>query len=134
VLDVHLRNRNLAKVPVGHLMINDTNELSHRVSPFEQLYSFPDVESGRVKTFAYHENHYLGHALQESLESGKSVQVRSDRYFVMGDNTLNSSDSRYWGDFDRTKVMGKSCFVYWPIGTTTFKGETRPSRFGWSHR
>ena len=52
----------------------------------------------------------------------------------MGDNTLNSSDSRYWGDFERTKVIGKSAFVYWPIGGSTFRGEERPSRFGWSHR
>ncbi len=134
VLDVKLRNRNYPKVPVGHLIINDTNEITHRVAPFEQLYSFPDVESGRVKTFSYHENHYLGHALQEALGDGQSVQVRPDRYFVMGDNTLNSSDSRYWGDFERTKVIGKSCFMYWPIGGTTYKGEARLSRFGWSHR
>jgi hypothetical protein len=52
----------------------------------------------------------------------------------MGDNTLNSSDSRYWGDFPRENVIGKSFFVYWPIGTTAFKGEERPSRFGWAHR
>jgi len=133
VTDVHLRTRNDPKVPVGHLVINGTNEITHRVPPFEQLYGFPDAPSGRVKTFQHHENHYLGHSLERGLSAGRSVQVGADRYFVMGDNTLNSSDSRYWGDFERTKVIGKSAFVYWPIGKTTFKGEERPSRFGWSH-
>ena len=35
----------------------------------------------------------------------------------MGDNTVNSSDSRTWGDFSRENVIGKSFFVYWPIGS-----------------
>ena len=70
----------------------------------------------------------------ESLSPGLQVNVRPNHYFVMGDNTLNSSDSRYWGDFEQTKVIGKSFFVYWPIGGTKFKGEQRESRFGWAHR
>jgi signal peptidase I len=41
---------------------------------------------------------------------------------VMGDNTLNSLDSRVWGDFPETNVIGKYFFVYWPFST----------RFGWS--
>ena len=43
---------------------------------------------------------------------------------VFGDNTLNSLDSRYWGLFPEQNVIGKSCFVYWPIS----------SRFGWGQR
>ena len=77
---------------------------------------------------------YVGHGLLEELSEGKKYRIPPNHYFVMGDNTFNSSDSRYWGDFDRTKVIGKSCFVYWPIGKTMFKGEERISRFGWSHR
>jgi signal peptidase I len=42
----------------------------------------------------------------------------------MGDNTMNSLDSRYWGDFPATCVIGKSFFVYWPI----------TSRFGWGNQ
>ena len=45
-------------------------------------------------------------------------------YFVMGDNTFNSSDSRYWGDFPSDHVIGKSFFVYWPI----------TKRFGWGNQ
>jgi hypothetical protein len=41
----------------------------------------------------------------------------------MGDNTMNSSDSRFWGDFPGGQV-GKSFFVYWPI----------TKRFGWGNQ
>jgi signal peptidase I len=56
--------------------------------------------------------------------------VRPNHYMVMGDNTMNSSDSRTWGDFSRDKVIGKSFFIYWPIG----RQNGRPSRFGWGYR
>jgi hypothetical protein len=49
---------------------------------------------------------------------------------VMGDNTMNSLDSRAWGDFSEASVIGKSAFVYWPFLS---QGQ-RPGRFGWSHR
>jgi signal peptidase I len=42
-------------------------------------------------------------------------QVLPGKYFVMGDNTFNSSDGRYWGDFPKDRVIGKSFFIYWPI-------------------
>ena len=118
----------------GHMIINGTREITANTPPFENLYSFPDATSAKDKTIRYHENHYVGHGLVEALAPGLRVHVRPDHYFVMGDNTFNSSDSRYWGDFPREKVIGKSFFVYWPIGGTEFKGEPRVSRFGWSHR
>ena len=34
---------------------------------------------------------------------------------VFGDNTCNSSDSRYWGTLPASNVIGKACFVYWPL-------------------
>jgi signal peptidase I len=56
--------------------------------------------------------------------------VRPNHYMVMGDNTVNSSDSRIWGDFPRENVIGKSFFVYWPFGSQ----DGRASRFGWGNR
>ena len=50
-----------------------------------------------------------------------SFTLPENHYFVMGDHTCDSSDSRYWGSFPKENVIGKSFFVYWPFG----------KRFGW---
>ena len=50
-----------------------------------------------------------------ALAPGKEFHVQPDRFFVMGDNTMNSLDSRYWLDFPQDAVIGKAFFVYWPI-------------------
>ena len=50
--------------------------------------------------------------------------VPHGNYIVMGDNTMNSLDSRAWGEFPATSIIGKSFFVYWPI----------TARFGWGQQ
>ncbi len=52
------------------------------------------------------------------LREGESVTVPANQYFVMGDNRPYSSDSREWGFVPKSAVIGKSFFVYWPIGKT----------------
>lgn len=42
--------------------------------------------------------------------------LEEDQFFALGDNSPNSSDSRYWREhyFDRDLLIGKAFFVYWP--------------------
>jgi signal peptidase I len=124
--------RGSVSLPVGHL-VADGKDLSAQTPRFEHLYSFADAPR-RSTTMPFRENHYHGHGLLGDLVPGASVQIPTNHYFVLGDNTFNSSDGRNWGTFPRERVIGKSFFVYWPIGRTTFRGEERPSRFGWGHQ
>lgn len=41
-------------------------------------------------------------------------QVEPDRYFVMGDNRNNSSDSRSFGTISAKDIVGRAWIVYWP--------------------
>jgi len=43
------------------------------------------------------------------------VTLGPDEYFVLGDNTLNSRDSRYWGAVPGKNIIGKVTRVYWPF-------------------
>ena len=103
----------LAAVPVGHLVVNG-QALSASTPHFENLYSFYGAKTGYAQ-IPYKENHYYGHALLRGLAPGREFHVGPTNYFVMGDNTMNSSDSRFWGDFPQQKVIGRALFVYWPV-------------------
>jgi signal peptidase I len=114
-------------VPVGHLVVND-QPLSAATPRFENVYS-PAGAPARARpdqpgtVLPYQDEHYFEHAMIEKLAAPRKFTVRPDYLFVMGDNTMNSLDSRYWGDFKATQVIGKSFFVYWPI----------TERFGWGY-
>jgi len=40
--------------------------------------------------------------------------IPADSYFVLGDNSRNSDDSRFWGYVPRKNVLGRAFLIYWP--------------------
>jgi signal peptidase I len=46
--------------------------------------------------------------------SNDTVIVPAGHYFVIGDNTANSVDSRFWGTFAASNILGRICFCCWP--------------------
>ncbi|MBM3834020.1 MAG: signal peptidase I [Verrucomicrobia bacterium] len=104
-----------------HVVVNG-QRLDASTPRFENIYSFEGPPR---------ESEFSGHVPIASDRS-TGVVVRESTvytappkdYFVMGDNTMNSYDSRYWGSFPREKVIGKCAFVFWPIS----------ARFGWGVR
>ena len=45
--------------------------------------------------------------------------VPEDSYFVLGDNSINSDDSRFWGYVPRKNVLGRAFLIYWPLTQIT---------------
>ncbi len=43
------------------------------------------------------------------------VLVPPHFYYVLGDNSRNSKDSRYWGFVPERDIIGKAFFIYWPF-------------------
>ena len=50
---------------------------------------------------------------------GQEITVPANKYFVMGDNRDNSSDSRYWGYVPRENITGKPIVVFWSYDAPT---------------
>jgi signal peptidase I len=124
------------RVTIGddrHLRI-DGQRLDASTPRFENVYHLtgPPQDSkfsGHVNETVAMQNNKPG--LAPLFQNGKTdFTIRPAHYMVMGDNTMNSLDSRAWGDFAQGSVIGKSAFVYWPF----FSQGDRPGRFGWSHR
>lgn len=103
----------MGNAPVGNLLVNG-QPITSSTPHFENLYSFGGAPATRA-VLPYQENHYVGHAMIGKLQPGLEFNVETNHCFVLGDNTMNSLDSRYWGDFPQSQIIGKSFFVYWPI-------------------
>jgi signal peptidase I len=121
------------KISIGddrHAYINGTR-LEASDPGFEFVYSFGDNPpedskySGHVNGKVALEAGNMAVGMNTQFRDGETeYQIRDNHYFVMGDNTMNSYDSRAWLDFPREKVIGKQFFVFWPI----------TDRFGWHNK
>lgn len=121
------------KVQIGndrHLVI-DGRRLDTETPRFEKVYSFdpekPPMESqysGHVNDFVCRQIYGRGGLAPLFRDEDEVQVVPKDHYMVMGDNTMNSKDSREWGSFPGTNIIGKQFLVYWPL----------TERFGWGNR
>ena len=80
----------------------------------------PEIQVNGVKmkfgdpnhSIEYHRRHGIG-------ADDRSVYiVPKDKYFVLGDNSYNAYDSRYWGYLSREAICGKITKIYWPWSRT----------------
>lgn len=44
-----------------------------------------------------------------------SDRFNADEYFMLGDNSLASQDSRWWGQVPQRMLLGQAIWVYWPF-------------------
>ncbi|MCM8781640.1 MAG: signal peptidase I [Candidatus Omnitrophica bacterium] len=45
----------------------------------------------------------------------QQIKVPPDSYYVLGDNSASSRDSRYWGFVPKKNLLGKAVLIYWPL-------------------
>lgn len=85
---------------------------------FEKVYSFDPASPPMESKYSGHVNgKVVSYAANHFPDAATEFAVPTNHYVVMGDNTMNSSDSRVWGSFPRENVIGRSFFVYWPFGS-----------------
>lgn len=84
------------------------------------------VEIKNSKVAIYNSEFPKGLTLEESYLSpnqqtaGNSfVKLDADDYYVLGDNRLQSSDSRRWGVLEKKFITGKAFIRLWPVNKIT---------------
>jgi len=130
------------KIQIGddrHLIIND-ERLDASDHPFELVYSFDVAEeisppqdsrfSGHVNQKVYQQFYGIHYISPNFTDASHEFKVPPNRYLALGDNTVNSMDSRGWGSLPGKNIFGKASFIYWPFFGQTAR--TRPNRFGWA--
>lgn len=53
--------------------------------------------------------------IDSTTEGNTTLTLKSDEYFVLGDNRSASSDSRTFGPINKKSIKGKVWLVYWPL-------------------
>lgn len=66
------------------------------------------IEDPRIKQVYYYNRGPYG-------QSNQALRVPPGYYFVLGDNSGSSSDSRFWGFVPVNDVLGKAVLIYWPL-------------------
>ncbi len=51
----------------------------------------------------------------ESFVPRTNVTLLDEEYFLLGDNSANSMDSRFWGCLPRRNIRGRVVACYWPL-------------------
>ena len=48
-------------------------------------------------------------------QEGQAIQVPAESFFVLGDNSLSSHDSRFWGFVPKRLLIGRAMCIFWPL-------------------
>ncbi|OGW76974.1 MAG: signal peptidase I [Omnitrophica bacterium RIFCSPHIGHO2_02_FULL_49_9] len=61
------------------------------------------------------EHYYYNRKDWEYGREGEVIQVPIDSFFVLGDNSAQSSDSRNWGFVPKRNLVGRAFVIWWPL-------------------
>ena len=119
--------------------LGDAGQVRDDIEPRVEIFGSGKLTLSHVKIFR--DIHYTEFKFGNSGEPGRATRgkgafvLEKDQFFVLGDNSPNSEDCRWWtraglankglssyrvGIVPRDYLVGKALFVYWPSGFKPF--------------
>ncbi|MFA5783745.1 MAG: signal peptidase I, partial [Phycisphaerae bacterium] len=115
---------------LGEMIIDD--------APVVKILAAGEVRISHLAIFRdiyYTCEHFAGESEKARAATGNSFKLEADEYFVLGDNSPNSYDGRWWtrpgignngktyrpGIVPRDYLLGRAVYVYWPNGFRPFE-------------
>ena len=99
---VRLKNDQLYVRPAGEKEFRPIQELAPRT---RRLYSGKGGYQGHLSTMGDY----------RLFGAEEDYTIPSDHYFMLGDNSAFSLDSRFFGAVPRRNLVGRSWFIFWPF-------------------
>ena len=75
------------------------------------------ILKGKRRTINYYDvrqNQIYYYAQGPYGQKGVETRVPEDSYYVLGDNSASSKDSRIWGFVPKKNIIGKAVLIWWP--------------------
>ena len=102
-------------MPGDTLKVMDNNKLYVKTKNSDKFVPITAFNIPAIDRIYSGKGGYQGHFAVGRLAAGKEVKVPKECYFMLGDNSAFSADSRYWGFVPRRNIVGKALFVFWPF-------------------
>jgi hypothetical protein len=118
---------------------DDAGQRQYSMQPQAAIFGSGQLRLSHIAI--YRDIHYTGFRMGTSGKTarageGNPLKLGKDEFFLMGDNSPNSEDSRWWtangvhiggepypaGIVPRDYLVGKALFVYWPAGYRPTEG------------
>ena len=113
-------------------------QITEDIEPHVEIFGSGKLTLSHIAIFR--DIHYTKVKFANSYEHGRATKedpfiLEKDQFFVLGDNSPNSEDGRWWtrsgvankglpdyreGTVPRNYLVGKALFVYWPSGFKPF--------------
>ena len=87
------------------------------------IYDLSPPSRGDVAVFRYPKNpsqFFIKRVAGLPGETINGLTLSADEYYVLGDNTSQSSDSRYWGPVKANLIVGRAFARLWPVSGLGF--------------
>jgi len=118
---------------------DDAGEIRANIPPEVKIFGSGKLTLSNIVIFR--DIHYTTFKFANRPETGRATEgnpfkLEKDEFFVLGDNSPNSEDARWWsqpgignnglsykpGTVPRDYLVGKALFVYWPSGFRPYAG------------